>query len=1181
MTVVWKIPLQRAVTRMVPCFIGFFSSMAIMVLELVAGRLVSNNVGSSQYTWVSIICVILAGMSIGNWYGGRLADRYRPSRILWILFFAAALLILFTLPLNSAISALKRALISQVVEHPGGSSQLWGLSVFLMMTIVFFLPATALGAISPVVAQMAIELYPSSGRAVGTVYSFGAVGAVLGVFLTGFVLVSHLSVTSIVLLVAGAMTLLGLLTGLPVFLRALKTGPRALLDVGRPAPAGGAAAAAIEAASWRERWTRNKPNLVVFMTSMCLMAIEVVAGRLVARNVGNSIYSWTAVIGVIFAGMSIGNYLGGRLSARYRPEAVLGQLFLLASMLCTLLLWSYNLLGEVYELDSWPRAGYDLRARFHLDESSLSALRDDKIPEPVVSKLRALRGSFFDTETALSERLATVLSADELRTHALPILRRTVLSGRAFQGLRAEGVPDAVLWKLHVLRKKWRVSETVFSERLKEVLTEDELDKHKAAILRHAKVDTVFQFPMRLILLVFLVFFPPAMGLGLISPVIAQMAIDRGRSSGRAVGNVYAWGAWGSILGTFLCGFYLLSALGSYPIIAAAALILVLLGILVAAPRLLQCLWLVLLIPLLLPVFHQIRQPTALDPHPEAVSQSNAGSSWTGEIWDKLPSLIGSKLQVRDPDLSEKTVESDYQFIKVMARARKGGDEKLLDVRTLSLDYLIHGYVAVKMPEASQTFNFENAVFDATHFEYDYARPYAVVTARAFRSRFGRQGDPLTLPTLRSLFIGGGSYTFPRYLVEMYKGEAYTVAPGDTLSSVVEKVYGTLSATQGKAIRARLHKYNERVLGDAAPEALPSGAAMWIPSLADVAELDPMVTEVNYARLKLKRPEEDPRILTWNYDARNFIESAAAAGWKYDVIYGDAFNHYSVPYHLTTREFNESVKAVLTPGGVYIVNVVELYETSRFMSAYVNTLRQTFRYVYVLGEKDKTERTSRTTFVVAASETPLPLEFLGAYDEEVMELVKKRDLKELTAKLGESDPGGLALLERRLRSDRSGAVYQDLAALKRLDMRVLGVPEDGFAAAEKNWDRKLRIRRYISFSQEEIQRIVVDRGRPREILGQRPPEFRLSEESFEALRREGVPGEISEKLRPIQGDRFATVEAWIDRLAGLLSREELTKYQAQISEHARIEAPYRGPPLVLTDDHAPVDDLLSPLFEDE
>ena len=39
--------------------------------------------------------------------------------------------------------------------------------------------------------------------------------------------------------------------------------------------------------------------------------LEIVAGRLIAPYVGVSLYTWTAVIGVILAGLSVGNWLGG------------------------------------------------------------------------------------------------------------------------------------------------------------------------------------------------------------------------------------------------------------------------------------------------------------------------------------------------------------------------------------------------------------------------------------------------------------------------------------------------------------------------------------------------------------------------------------------------------------------------------------------------------------------------------------------------------------------------------------------------------------------------------------------------------------------------------------------------------------------------------------------------------
>jgi len=207
--------------RIAPNVIGFFSSGAVMVLELVAGRLVCGSVGSSQYTWTSIIGVILAGMSLGNWYGGRLADRYKPGQIIWILFLAAAGLILLTIPLNWALDPLKGPFLKTVIENPtvelgnAAGSRGWGMRVLFMMSLVWILPALALGLTSPVLAKMAIDANPSSGRAVGTFYTWGAVGMILATVATGFFLVSLTSVHAIIVGVAGVMALLGGITALP------------------------------------------------------------------------------------------------------------------------------------------------------------------------------------------------------------------------------------------------------------------------------------------------------------------------------------------------------------------------------------------------------------------------------------------------------------------------------------------------------------------------------------------------------------------------------------------------------------------------------------------------------------------------------------------------------------------------------------------------------------------------------------------------------------------------------------------------------------------------------------------------------------------------------------------------------------------------------------------------------
>lgn len=62
-----------------------------MALEIIAGRALAPYVGMSLYTWMLIIAVVLAGLSLGNWIGGVLADRVgRPERLVATGLIAAA-----------------------------------------------------------------------------------------------------------------------------------------------------------------------------------------------------------------------------------------------------------------------------------------------------------------------------------------------------------------------------------------------------------------------------------------------------------------------------------------------------------------------------------------------------------------------------------------------------------------------------------------------------------------------------------------------------------------------------------------------------------------------------------------------------------------------------------------------------------------------------------------------------------------------------------------------------------------------------------------------------------------------------------------------------------------------------------------------------------------------------------
>ena len=67
---------------------------------------------------------------------------------------------------------------------------------------------------------------------------------------------------------------------------------------------------------------------------MTFVIFSGVAGRLIAKHVGQSLYTWTSVIGVVLGGITIGNLVGGHVADRFQPRKALCVLYWLAALAC-------------------------------------------------------------------------------------------------------------------------------------------------------------------------------------------------------------------------------------------------------------------------------------------------------------------------------------------------------------------------------------------------------------------------------------------------------------------------------------------------------------------------------------------------------------------------------------------------------------------------------------------------------------------------------------------------------------------------------------------------------------------------------------------------------------------------------------------------------------------------------
>ena len=833
--------LTRLANRVLPYKLAFLCSLSIMILELVASRLVARHVGSSLAVWTSVIGIMLAGICVGNALGGRLADMAPPRRLVAPL-----------LGLASAMSLLSM-LINDIAGPPVAAMENlpFNYRAVILISLDFLIPTTILGMLSPIFAKIAVENSKRTGSAIGLIYFLGAVGSIVGTFIAGFYLIFVAPTSTIVSLVAGLLALLCLYvggSGAGLRLASLATvaglglggaasivrmlgearGQATLLKVFGPigtevAQFGGVGlsvpmlfgyasclllgfiglfglkgvlstgnevrmptavslnmgetyAAEAEPVAKPVLWDLA---LMSFLASLVFMAFEMVAGRLVTRHLGSSIYGWTTVIGVLLGGLSVGNFLGGWLSNFTTKKGLAAFFFMLCSI--TIL---YSLVLE----------------------SPANILSDN---------------------------------VEWFAEHTPYLSEAIVMAGKPW----------------------WQ----------------------------------------RVLTVAFVCFFPGALALGTISPLLAKIAVDRSQASGRigaSIGAVYAWGMVGSILGTFLTGFYLIDMFGTKVMLLLLSAIMAACGAILGG--VIQSAWAGL--PLGLCVI-------ALIP----------------SDWFQVQALkLGLREPIGDPATEEGYLawidESQYYYIKV-------NNEPVEDTvkRTIVLDNLIHGYFILGRPE---------------RLDYDYEHIYALVSRRVAEAKAKAQSLPKVEDApLNTLFLGGGAYTFPRYMQHHY------------------------AKTE-----------------------------------CDVAEIDPAVLNANQVAMGLPK---DTKIRTTIGDARQFVLKSQGKA-KYDLIYGDAFNDFSVPWHLTTKEFNDKLADLLTDNGVYMINIIDVYESDKvatetaernkvpvepelararklggFLSAWVKTARETFPHVYVYGTEQEPGEGDRETFVVVVSKNPVDLAELG------------------------------------------------------------------------------------------------------------------------------------------------------------------------------------------------------------
>jgi spermidine synthase len=157
-------------------FTVFISGMTTLAAELAAGRLIGNVFGTSNIVWASIIGLILIYLTFGYFLGGRWADANPTAAAMYrVLAWGAFTLGLVPYIASPVLRAAATAFDTLQVGILGAS--------FIAVLILFIVPITLLGTISPYAIRLTMDDTSRAGQASGQIYAISTLGSFIGTFL--------------------------------------------------------------------------------------------------------------------------------------------------------------------------------------------------------------------------------------------------------------------------------------------------------------------------------------------------------------------------------------------------------------------------------------------------------------------------------------------------------------------------------------------------------------------------------------------------------------------------------------------------------------------------------------------------------------------------------------------------------------------------------------------------------------------------------------------------------------------------------------------------------------------------------------------------------------------------------------------------------------------------------------
>jgi len=216
-------------------FTVFISGMTTLAAELSASRLIGNVFGTSNLVWAAIIGLMLLYLTLGYFLGGKQADRSPHAKSMYKVLAWGA----FTLGIVPYIAS---PVLRAAATAFDGLQVSVMMGAFVAVLVLFSIPITLLGMISPYAIRLSMDDAEKAGKISGNIYAISTLGSFLGTYLPVLVLIPTVGTTKTFLIfslfllfvaLAGLAKSVGVRAMLPYLLMVVGIAILALINGGR------------------------------------------------------------------------------------------------------------------------------------------------------------------------------------------------------------------------------------------------------------------------------------------------------------------------------------------------------------------------------------------------------------------------------------------------------------------------------------------------------------------------------------------------------------------------------------------------------------------------------------------------------------------------------------------------------------------------------------------------------------------------------------------------------------------------------------------------------------------------------------------------------------------------------------------------------------------------------------